>query len=107
MEALTNKQFKSYNYISRYSPFASYYHRLDNKYITATDNWLDDTTLYQVYNIQRGDTYDSLALRFYNNPTYYWIICAFNRILDPFEIPTPGSILKIPSMSNLEFIERG
>ena len=107
MEALTNKQFKSYNYISRYSPFASYYHTLDNKYITATDNWIKDTSLYEVYSVQKGDTYDSLALRFYNNPTYYWLICAFNRILDPYEIPIPGSKLKIPSISNIEFIDRG
>ena len=107
MSVLSNKQYKSYDYVSRYSPFPSYYHTLDNKYITGTANWLSDSTLYDSYVVQKNDTYDKLALQFYNNPTYYWIICSFNRVLDPFENPTPGSILKIPAMSNLVFMDRG
>lgn len=104
MEVLSNKRYKTYDYISRYSPCPIYYHNLDNKYITGTDHWLDDSTVYSEYITQSKDTYDSLALKFYNNPTYFWIICSFNRICDPFETPKEGTRLKIPSISNLKFI---
>lgn len=105
MEILTNKFFKSYNYISRYSLCPSYYHTLDNKYITAKAKDLSDETIYTEYIVAKNDTYDRIALKYYNNPTYYWIICLFNRINDPFEDPEPGSRLKIPTLQNIEFLE--
>lgn len=33
MEALINKTFKSYNYLSRYSSFPYYYNKNDDKYV--------------------------------------------------------------------------
>lgn len=105
MEVLTNKQYKQFDHISRYSPSPIYYHTLDNKYIVGIDKWLNNDTPYSEYIVRKGDTFDTLALRFYNNPTFYWIICSFNRIHDPFEIPEPGSVLKIPSFSNIEFVD--
>ena len=103
MEVLTTKIYKDFNYISRYANFASYYHTLDDKYITARDRWISDTTAYTSYTAEVGDTYDLLALRYYNNPTYYWAICAFNRIQDPFEPLVPGTVLKIPTLSTITF----
>ena len=105
MDVLQNKQYKQYDYISRYSPFPIYYHTIDDKYIVGRDSWIKSDTIYSEYIVQKGDTYDSLALRFYNNPTYYWIICSYNHIHDPFEAPIPGSKIKIPSFSNIEFEE--
>lgn len=104
MEVLTNKSYKDYNYVSRYSPSPYYYHILDDKYITGTAKQLSDKTVCFEYIVKRNDTYDKIALRYYNNPTFYWIICSFNRIADPFENPKPGSRLKIPSISAIEFI---
>lgn len=104
MEILTNKAYRDFNYISRYSPSPYYYHILDDKYIVGTAKQLSDKTIYFEYTVQRNDTYDKIALRYYNNPTLYWIICSFNRIDDPFENPKVGSKLKIPSISDIEFI---
>ena len=59
-----------------------------------------------VSNIQHGFQYrpDKLAAYYYNNPTYYWIICDFNKIIDPFVEPKPGDILYLPARGkNLEF----
>ena len=105
MDILTNKTFKQYSYISRYSNCPIYYHRLDDKYITGTAKDLDKSTLSSDYIIQRGDTLDKLALRYYNNPTLYWIICLFNSINDPFIELEPGTIIKIPVLSNIRFTE--
>ena len=105
MDILTNKSYKSYDYISRYSLCPTYYHTLDDKFITGRARYLSDETIYTSYTVRKNDSYDKIALRYYNNPTYYWIICSFNRITDPFESPVPGSILKIPSISNIEFLD--
>ena len=104
MEVLKNKSYKQYDKISRYSPFPYYYHTKDDKYVYGKTSYLRDDTLYTTYTIKRGDTLDGLALEFYNNPTLFWIICSFNRIQDPFTQLKEGETIKIPSLSNIEFM---
>ena len=84
MDVLTDKSYKQYSKLSRYSAFPYYYHSKDDKYIYGKTAYLKDDTVYSLYQIKRGDTFDSLALYFYNNPTLYWIICSFNHIQNPF-----------------------
>lgn len=103
MEVLKNKSYRSYTRLSRYASFPYYYNELDDKYIGAVTAYLKDTTTYSVHTVTQGDTYDSLALYYYNNPTYYWIICSFNRIQDPFIEPEVGTTLRIPSISTIQF----
>ena len=43
----------------------------DNKYTYGTTRHLKTDTYYVLHMVQRGDTFDSLALEYYNNPTYY------------------------------------
>ncbi len=103
MDVLTDKSYKEYRKISRYSPFPYYYHTVDKKYIYGKTAYLNDTTTYTSYVVKRGDTFDTLALDFYNNPTMYWVICSFNHIQDPYKNPKEGTVLKIPSLSSIEF----
>ncbi len=131
MNVLTEKTTKTSNYFSRYNGFSYYYNKLseksvpvvdsdgnrvinettgqqvykkDGRYNMSTSSWLKDTAPYESYTVKEGDTYDSIALEKYNNPTMYWIICDFNRIIDPFKEPTPGTILLLPSRGkDLEF----
>jgi nucleoid-associated protein YgaU len=51
----------------------------------------------------RGDTLDTLALYYYNNPTYFWVIADFNRIQDPYADLVVDSVLRIPTFSNIAF----
>ena len=103
MSVLKNKSYRQYAKLSRYSPFPYYYHSIDGKYIYGKCAYLRDDTLYTSYKVQKNDTLDSLALHFYNNPTLYWIICSFNHIQDPYIELKEGEIIKIPSLSNIEF----
>lgn len=106
MEILTNKTAKTGQYFSRNNGFYYYYNKLDNKNQLSTKAWLGRTANVQEtrYIVKEGDTYDMLALTFYNNPTYYWIICDYNRIIDPFVEPKKGDILYIPTLgTNLQF----
>ena len=103
MDKLINKSYKTYSSFSRYSTFPIYYNTADEKYESGTTSQLDLDTPYQSYEVQKNDTYDSLALDYYNNPTYFWIICDFNRISDPFKSPLVGDVLYIPVISDIEF----
>lgn len=103
MEILKNKSYKTYDYFSRYTSFPYYYNTLDKKYIYGTTSQLNDDTAYQAYTVKRGDSYDSIALYFYNNPTYWWVILDFNRISDPFKPLVVGSIIKIPTLASVSF----
>ena len=103
MSILTDKAYRSYDKLSRYSTNPFYYHTVDKKYIYGTDNHLDTTTPYKLHIVKRGETLDDLALEYYNNPTHYWIIASFNRIRDPFIQPEEGSSIKIPSLSTINF----
>lgn len=105
MRRLINKQYRTYNKLSRYATVPFYYDKLNNKYVYGTSTYLNDTTAYSIYEVKRDDTLDKLALYFYNNPTYFWIICSFNRIQDPYAELKIGEKLKIPTMSVIEFNE--
>lgn len=103
MNVLTDKSYKEYVNLSRYSLFPYYYHKLDDKYVYGKTAYLKDTTVYSTYVVQKNDTFDTIALEFYNNPSLYWVICSFNHIQDPFTTLKEGQTLKIPSISTIEF----
>lgn len=104
-EVLVDKQYKNYNYISRYSTFPIYYHTVDNKSIQTTTGQLDRRTDYVAHKVKFGDTYDSLSLTYYNSPLYYWIIADFNGVQDTLEPLKEGSFIKIPSLSGITYQE--
>lgn len=103
MKKLTNKQYREYDNFSRYSPFPIYYNTEDDKYVYGTVSHLKSDTPHLMHTVGVGDTLDSLALQYYNNPTYYWVIADYNRIIDPFAELTVGQKIKIPSFSGIEF----
>lgn len=105
MEILTDKGYRSYDYISRYQQFPYYFNSQDNKYVYGTTAQLDDTVGYSIHNVVRGDTFDSIALEYYNNPTLYWIICDFNRIQDPYKKLYEGEQIKVPVLSSIVFVK--
>ena len=103
MDKLVDKTYKTYTRVSRYSTFPYYYNTQDNKYIYGTMSHLDPTTPYTSYVVKKNDTFDSISLAFYNTPLFFWAICDFNNINDPFQRPIEGSSLNIPILSSIEF----
>lgn len=47
-----------------------------------------------------GDRIDLLAFRYLGNADLWWIICDYNDIFFPLELP-PGTVLRIPSMEHV------
>ena len=103
MATLVDQNYKNYDKLSRYSYLPYFYNKNTNKYNFVTGAWLDNTTPYQNYVIQKNDTLDTLSLRAYGSPLYYWIIASFNRINDPFQELKEGIVIKIPSKSTIVF----
>ena len=104
MDALTDKQYRDYSYLSRYSTFPFYYHKRDRKYIYGITNWLDDSTSYVLHNVEDTDTLDTLALHYYGRPDYFWIIASYNHIRDPYiKLNLKYDSIKIPSRSTIKY----
>ena len=107
MNILTDKSYKDYKYTSRYNSFPYYYNTKDDKYMYGLTAYLDNTTIYSIHTVVQGDTLDNLALYYYNNPTYYWVICSFNHITNPYMKLKEGQKLKIPTLSMIKYDLRG
>ena len=103
MDVLTDKTYRIYTRLSRYNNFPYYYQTVDNKYVYGVTANLKDTTPYTIHTVAQNDTFDSLALKYYNNPTYFWVIADFNRYNDPYTKLEVGTQLKIPSFSDIVF----
>ena len=104
MDTLKNKTYTSFDYLSRYSNIPHYYDALCDKEIYGIGTNLKTNTEFVVHKVKSNDTLNSLALKYYNNPTFWWIIAYFNDIQDPFKpLRRKYEILKIPNISNVEF----
>ena len=104
MDVLTKKQWQEYDYTSRYTPFPFYYNNEDDKYVYGITKQLGQDVDYVLHTLVDSDTLDSLALKYYGRPDYYWIIADFNHINDPFiSLKSITDSIKIPSISNIYY----
>ena len=70
-KVLKNKEYKSYDYFCRYASFPYYYHTIDNKYIYGMTSQVNKNIPFVLHKVKRNETIDSIALDFYNNPSYF------------------------------------
>ena len=106
MDVLKDAEKRTYDYISRYTPFNFYYHTKDDKYIYGMTNQLSDDVIYVEHKVIQRDTLDSLADYYYGRPDYYWIIADFNKIQDPLIVLWENfETIKIPSITTVSYKE--
>lgn len=104
MDTLKNKTYGTFDYLTRYAGVPNYYYTLDERDYVGIGTPMSKDTPWVAHKVKLEDTLDSLALEYYNNPTYWWVIAEFNTIEDPF-IALYGTYqtLKIPSINSIEF----
>lgn len=104
MNTLKNKNYASFDYLSRYSSVPYYYDTLRERQIYGIGTNLKTNSEFVTHKIRSNDTLHSLALKYYNNPTFWWIIAYFNNVQDPFRpLRDKYQTIKIPSISSVEF----
>lgn len=101
--SLIDKSYKLYDKISRYSQFPYYRNSITGEPENGLITWLDDTTPYIEHIVQISDNLDSISLQYYSSPLYYWVICSFNHIDDPFKPLRVGDKIKIPTFNSITF----
>lgn len=95
---------KSYEKVSRYTSVPFYYDSDSDKYIYGTAKKMKRNTPFAEYQVKQGDTFDSLALDNYDDAQFYWVIAEFNGINDPFLKLRVGAKIRIPVLSEIEFM---
>lgn len=105
MDVLKDKEINTFDYTCRYSTVPFYYHTLDDKYIYGIGTQIEKKNIqYVAHKVKDTDTLEYLALKYYNNPTFYWVIGYFNDILDCYEhLIDRFEIIKIPNITSLSF----
>ena len=104
MDTLKNKMYAKFDYKSRYSSVPYYYDTLEDKQVYGIGTNMKTNIEYVTHIVRNNDTLNSLALKYYNNPTFWWVIAYFNDIQDAFKpLHDKYTTLKIPSISSVEF----
>lgn len=104
MDTLKNKTYASFNYLSRYANTPYYFDTLENREVFGIGTNLKTNTEFVTHTVKSNDTLHSLALKYYNNPTFWWIIAYFNDVQDSFKpLRDKYTTLKIPSITGIEF----
>ena len=104
MDILTNKNYGKFDYTCRYAAVPYYYNTADDKYIFGIGSNLRKDTYYTIHQVKDTDTLDELSLRYYNNPTFFWVIAYFNDIQDSFiHLSDYYTTLKIPHIASIDF----
>lgn len=104
MDTLKNKNYSSFDYLSRYTTVPYYYDTLTARETPGIGTNLKNTSEFVTHKVRSNDTLNSLALKYYNNPTFWWVIAYFNDIQDSFKpLRDKYVTLKIPSIASIEF----
>lgn len=103
MVVLENKQYKDFEYFSRYQNIPYYFHKVDRKYVVGMSQPLNQDSPFILHKVKKGDNLDTLALKYYNNPTYFWIIADMNKIQNPYLKLEENSKIKIPIFNEITF----
>lgn len=104
MDTLTNKIYEKFDYLSRYANVPHYRDTIKDRDVYGIGTGLKTATEYVTHKVQSNDTLNSLALKYYNNPTFWWIIAYFNDVQDAFKpLRHKYTTLKIPNISSIEF----
>jgi hypothetical protein len=60
--------------------------------------------VYDIYVIEPKDTWPLISWKMYNSIFLWWVICSVNNIINPLNMPTPGTEIKIVKTRYLQTI---
>jgi hypothetical protein len=72
----------------------TYLHNIFRNYI-INETTQTNSVYFLTHEVEEVDFPDTIAVKYYENPNLWWVICLFNNIINPFEELTSGDNLKI------------
>lgn len=69
----------------------NFYNLLSNISVIPAKN----TQVEEDYVVRFNDTWVSISFNYYNTMDLWWLVCAYNQILNPVEKPKQGTVLKL------------
>jgi nucleoid-associated protein YgaU len=105
MDTLKNKKYFKYGYLCRYTGTPFFYDTLKERESPGIAQSVSLDAPSFTHKVKPGENLDSLALKYYNNPTYWWVIASFNGIQDAFidALYKEYPILQIPNIGAITF----
>lgn len=105
MDTLKNKKYLQYGYLCRYTGTPFYYDTIQERESAGIAQDISKDAPSFTHITKRGESLDALALKYYNNPTYWWIIAMFNNIQDAFidNLKAQYPLLQIPNIASVVF----
>lgn len=93
---------KQYTYFSRYNNLSTYYDTEEKKRYYETNKPIikNKNIQFITHTVGVNETLDTIALKYYGNPLYWWIIADFNNIQDVFNLKE-GYNLKLPNFNQI------
>ena len=55
----------------------------------------DNSGVQSTYNISPGDTWQYISYKFYKTLDLWWLVCTYNQIMDPTQLPEAGTSVKL------------
>jgi hypothetical protein len=56
---------------------------------------MSNVSFFDTFEVGYEEWWDNISFKYYGTPFLWWVIPAFNNIINPFEGLTPGTNLKI------------
>jgi nucleoid-associated protein YgaU len=75
-----------------------------NIFFKSSSNISELDDVYKPYTVMDGDTWTLISHKMYKTVELWWFICKFNNIQNPFNQPTPNTIIKILDMQLVDSI---
>jgi hypothetical protein len=54
-----------------------------------------DSSVEDIYYVEPNDTWINISYKYYNTVYLWWLVCEYNRITNPLEMPELGTKLKL------------
>jgi hypothetical protein len=105
MDTLKNRRYLQYGYLCRYTGTPFFYDTINEKECAGIAKDINPEASYFTHRTKKHETLDALALKYYNNPTYWWVIAMFNNIQDAFidDLAKDYPVLQIPNLGSISF----
>lgn len=107
---MSSSQYEFSNFFNiAYDSDVDLYSYVINKslYFKTPPNGVVLSDVYTYYTIVSNDNWPLISYKNYNTVDLWWLVCKFNNIVNPFETPRVGELLKILNQNVADVILKG